>query len=113
MIHSFFLASFRTYSSSDSSTYVANGKSFKITYADGSGAQGFFSNDVVTVNNITVQNQTFAECTVLNGMSGDAFDGTLGLAYPNLTRGGERPLFYNMWSQGLIPQPIFSFYLNP
>jgi hypothetical protein len=46
-------------------------------------------------------------------MSGDAFDGTLGLAYPNLISGGEKPLFYNMWSEGLISEPIFSFYLNP
>jgi hypothetical protein len=46
-------------------------------------------------------------------MSQDAFDGTLGLAYLNLTRGGEQPFFFNMWSQGLIPEPIFSFYLDP
>jgi pepsin A len=46
-------------------------------------------------------------------MSGDAFDGTLGLAYPSLASGGENPLFFNMWYQGLIPDPIFCFYLNP
>lgn len=67
----------------------------------------------MTVSGIAVKNQTFAECTSLVGMSGDAFDGTLGLAYPDLAKGGEKPLFYNMWSQGLIPEAIFSFYLNP
>jgi hypothetical protein len=46
-------------------------------------------------------------------MSADHYDGILGLAYPNLTRGGEKPLFFNMWSEGLISEAIFSFYLNP
>jgi hypothetical protein len=46
-------------------------------------------------------------------MSTDGFDGTLGLAYRNLSDGGEQPIFFNMWSQGLVPKPIFSFYLNP
>ncbi len=59
-----------------------------------------------------MKNQTFAECTYLEGMGGDAFDGLVGLAYPNISD-GELPLFYNMWRQGLIPEAIFSFYLNP
>ena len=65
------------------------------------------------ISGIIIKNQTFAECISLKGMNDDAFDGTLGLAYPNLTIGGEKPLFYNMWLQDLIPQPIFSFYLSP
>ncbi len=67
----------------------------------------------IQVSGIAVNSQTFAECTSLKGMSGDAFDGILGLAYPSLTAGGEKPLFYNMWSEGLISEAIFSFYLNP
>ncbi|CAF4998262.1 unnamed protein product, partial [Rotaria sp. Silwood1] len=47
------------------------------------------------------------------GMNDDVNDGILGLAYPNLAKGAEKPLFYNMWSQGLIPEAIFTFYLNP
>ncbi|CAF4224311.1 unnamed protein product, partial [Adineta steineri] len=37
----------------------------------------------------------------------------LGLGYPTLANYGNTPLFYNMWNQSLIPEPIFSFYLNP
>ncbi|CAF3810707.1 unnamed protein product, partial [Rotaria sp. Silwood1] len=106
-------AGFNKYTSTQSTTYVANGKRFLITYGDGSSASGFFSIDTVTINGIAVQNQTFAECTSLRGMNGDVNDGILGLAYPNLAKGAEKPLFYNMWSQGLIPEAIFTFYLNP
>jgi hypothetical protein len=60
-----------------------------------------------------VTNQVFAEAVNMSGFIGRANDGLLGLAYPDLTTGGEAPFFYNMWIQNLIPQPIFSFYLNP
>ncbi|CAF1094261.1 unnamed protein product [Adineta steineri] len=104
---------FHKYTSSASTTYVANGESFSITYGDDSSASGIFSIDTVTINDLAVHNQTFAECTSLTGMENDVNDGILGLAYPNLTSGGEKPFFYNMWSQGLISEAIFSFYLNP
>ncbi len=44
------LADFNKYSSSKSTTYVANGKTFSITYGDSSSATGFFSIDTVTVS---------------------------------------------------------------
>jgi hypothetical protein len=59
-----------------------------------------------------VTNQVFAEALNMSGFT-DVSDGLLGLAYPNYATGGEAPLFYNMWTQNLIPQPIFSFYFNP
>jgi hypothetical protein len=46
-------------------------------------------------------------------MTGEVNDGLLGLGYQSLASGGEKPVFFNMWSQGLIPQAVFSFYLNP
>ncbi len=45
-----FLGNFNQYQSSQSTTYVADGEPFSITYGDGSGAQGFFSIDTVTVS---------------------------------------------------------------
>jgi hypothetical protein len=64
------------------------------------------------VAGLSVVNQVFAEALNTSGFT-QISDGLLGLAYPNDTVGGEAPLFFNMWAQGLIPQPIFSFYFNP
>ncbi|CAF1077693.1 unnamed protein product [Adineta steineri] len=100
------------YNSNASSTYQVDGDYFLITYGDESYAEGYFDNDVVTINGLTVTNQLFAEVLNMSGFDAPE-DGILGLAYPDYTSGGETPLFYNMWMQNLIPQPIFSFYFNP
>ncbi|CAF1641084.1 unnamed protein product [Rotaria magnacalcarata] len=68
---------------------------------------------LLQIDGIAVAHQAFGDCTDVYGMSSDAFDGILGLGYPGATSDGEKLVFYNMWSLSLIPQPIFSFYLNP
>jgi hypothetical protein len=64
------------------------------------------------VGGVSVVNQVFAEVVNMSGFN-QISDGLLGLAYQSVTVGGETPLFFNMWAQGLIPQPVFSFYFNP
>ncbi|CAF2429997.1 unnamed protein product [Rotaria sp. Silwood2] len=66
-----------------------------------------------TCGNLSVLNQAFAQANNISGFSSSTFDGVLGLAYPSLGTPGQIPIFYNMWQQGLIPNPIFSFYFNP
>jgi len=101
------------YDSSLSSTYVANGTAFSIEY--GSGAlSGFLSQDTVTIGGLVVKNQVFAEATSSPGITFvvAAFDGIMGLAFQSISVDNVVPVWYNLLSQHLVSQPVFSFWLD-
>ncbi|KAK7245886.1 hypothetical protein RIF29_40740 [Crotalaria pallida] len=101
------------YKSSQSSSYKANGTSADIQY--GSGAiSGFFSYDDVQVGDVVVKNQIFIEATREPGVTFVAakFDGILGLGFQEISVGNAVPVWYNMIEQGLVKEPVFSFWLN-
>uniref|UniRef100_A0A6N2LWK5 Peptidase A1 domain-containing protein n=1 Tax=Salix viminalis TaxID=40686 RepID=A0A6N2LWK5_SALVM len=89
------------------------GKSAEIQYGSGS-ISGFFSNDAVKVGNLAVKDQEFIEATKEPGIAFVAgkFDGILGLGFKEIAVGGAVPVWDNMIKQGLIKEPVFSFWLN-
>ncbi|XP_033928272.1 cathepsin D-like [Melopsittacus undulatus] len=96
-----------------SCTHRPNGTSFAISYGSGS-LRGYLSEDTLTVANVSVPGQVFAEAVALPGLAFAVarFDGVLGLAYPGAAAGPARPVFDTMMEQGLFSSNVFSFRLR-
>ncbi|UKZ76253.1 hypothetical protein TrVFT333_003952 [Trichoderma virens FT-333] len=75
---------------------------------------GFISNDVVTIGDLKIQKQDFAEATSEPGLAFafGRFDGILGLGYDTISVNGIIPPFYQMVNQKLLDEPVFAFYLG-
>jgi hypothetical protein len=107
--------SHQRYDSSKSSSYVKDGRVFRIEYGSGPVA-GFYSQDSVKVGSIVVSKQTFAEVTDVSGLgiayTLGKFDGILGLGFASISVDHVTPVFDNMFAQGGLEEEVFSFSLG-
>ncbi|GFS29400.1 aspartic proteinase A1 [Actinidia rufa] len=105
VISRFHALSIPKYKSSQSSSYKKNGKSAEIHYGTGPYLD-FLAK--------TVSKLEFIEATSEPGITFMVakFDGILGLGFREISVGDAVPLWYNMVTQGLIKEPVFSFWLN-
>jgi len=103
------------YTSSLSSTYVANGTAFDIEYGSGP-VSGFLSVDTVGVADISVTSQMFAEITDVTGLglafAIGHFDGILGMAWQSISVDNVTTVWSKMIEEGFIQDTVFAFYLS-
>lgn len=103
------------YDSTKSSTYQANGTSFDIMYGSGP-VSGYQSVDNLNWGGFQVKSQGFAEVTNAAGLGAayklGKFDGILGMAFPVLSVNKIPTVFENTFSQGLVENNEFAFFLG-
>lgn len=103
------------YDSSSSTTYVKDGRQFRITYASGD-VSGIESIDTLYVGGLEVNSQVFAEVNNAAGLGMlykiGKFDGIFGLAFPSLSVNKVPTPFENLIANGVIDAPQFAFYLG-
>jgi saccharopepsin len=105
------------YDEKKSPTYKPDGRKYSVQYGSGP-VEGFFSNDTVTVGNVDVKGQLFAEVSKVSfgplniAFAAGKFDGLLGLGFKSISQYQIPTPFESMIEQGLIKEPVFAFYLQ-
>jgi len=87
---------------------------FEISYADGSWEIGYMGNDTVRVGQLSIPNAQVTEFDK-NTMDYATYDGIFGRGFqspPVVNRTGSTPPNILIVQQGLLPAPVYTFYLE-
>ncbi|CAD6193369.1 unnamed protein product [Caenorhabditis auriculariae] len=105
------------FDSTKSSSFVQNGRTWKITYGSGD-AKGILGEDTVKFGatgdaQLAVPSTTFGIATHISAdFKQDATDGILGLAFTSLAVDGVVPPLINAINQGILDKPLFTVWLE-
>ncbi|XP_061263757.1 pregnancy-associated glycoprotein 1-like [Bos javanicus] len=94
-----------------SSTFRPTNKTFSITYGSGR-MRGVVVHDTVRIGDLVSTDQPFGLSVSEYGFKGRAYDGILGLNYPDESFSEAIPIFDKLKNEGAISEPIFAFYLS-
>lgn len=105
------------FNSSLSSTYVKDGRKWRVGYGDGSNANGFLGKDSITFGGpgaaqLSVPNQIFGQAIQMGGFERDPADGILGLAFTYLADDYVTPPVINAIQQKILDKPIFTVWMK-
>ncbi|KAK9707945.1 aspartic proteinase precursor [Basidiobolus ranarum] len=102
----------RNFDPSKSSTFTPANGNFSIQYGTGS-LTGTTGHDTVDVGGLKITNQTIGLSTQeAEFFTNTIADGILGLGFRQISEINAPPPFYNMVSEKLIDEPIFSFWFG-
>jgi len=76
--------------------------------------KGIMSQDIISINDLQIQNQIFAEIVEENGevFKETKFSGIMGLAFPSMSANHYTPIFDNIIQQKLLSFNQFAFYFS-
>ncbi|KAI6138205.1 aspartic peptidase domain-containing protein [Pisolithus thermaeus] len=102
------------YNPNASSTAVDLGKTFVLSYGDGSSIPGEQYTDTVTIAGYTATNQTLGAATQYSSSlqsSNFPADGLMGMAFESLSIYGANPVIQTLVNNNVISDPVFAFKL--
>ena len=102
-----------SYNDSLSSTHQSLDIDLEVEFGTGI-VKGVMSQDIISIGNIQIQNQIFAEIRNENGevFKETKFSGILGLAFPSMSANHYTPIFDNIINQKLLSYNQFAFYFS-
>ncbi|TFK51901.1 acid protease [Heliocybe sulcata] len=108
-------AGHKAYDPHRSSTSSDTGKTFQLTYGDGSMVQGEQYNDTAAIAGLTARDQRVgAANTYSTGFAKDRFppDGLMGMGYKSISAYNADPVFTTLVQQGQTNASVFTFTLQ-